>query len=84
MDTFAILHIRAWLDAENDKQTPSYQQYCSPKCWASKRAWHRELMVNAREKVGLALGRKKGRKVQLEREQRNSQAQPRQVTLRVR
>lgn len=41
-------------------------------------------MVNAREKVGLALGRKKGRKVQLEREQRNSQAQPRQVTLRVR
>ncbi|KAL0606150.1 hypothetical protein AAY473_022749 [Plecturocebus cupreus] len=41
MDTFAILHIRAWLDAEDDKQTPYYQPHFGPKHWVSKRAWHR-------------------------------------------
>ena len=56
MDAFAVLHIRAWLDAENDKQTPHYQPHCSPKLWVSKRAWHRELMASEREKAGMALG----------------------------
>ena len=56
MDAFAVLHIRAWLDAENDKQTPHYQPHYSPKLWVSKRAWHRELMASEREKAGMALG----------------------------
>lgn len=56
MDAFAILHIRAWLDAEDDKQTPHYQPHCSPKHWVSERAWHRELMASEREKAGMALG----------------------------
>lgn len=56
MDTFAVLHIRAWLDAEDDKQTPRYQPHCSPKHWVSERAWHRELMTSEREKAGMALG----------------------------
>ena len=55
MDTFAVLHIRARLDAEDDKQTPCYQPHCSPKHWASERAWHRELMASEREKAGMAL-----------------------------
>uniref|UniRef100_A0A2K5QUI1 Mitochondrial import inner membrane translocase subunit TIM17 n=1 Tax=Cebus imitator TaxID=2715852 RepID=A0A2K5QUI1_CEBIM len=31
----------AWLDAEDDKQTPYYQPHFGPKHWVSKRAWHR-------------------------------------------
>lgn len=63
MDAFAVLHIRAWLDAEDDKQTPHYQPHRSPKLWVSKRAWHRELMASEREKAGMALGeeRQEGR-----------------------
>lgn len=60
MDTFAILYIRAWLDAEDDKQTPHYQPHCSPKHWVSERAWHRPLMASQREKAGTALGEEKG------------------------
>lgn len=56
MDTFAVLHIRAWLDAEDDKQTPHYQPHCSPKHWVSERAWHRQLMASEKEKAGMALG----------------------------
>lgn len=59
MDTFAILYIRAWLDAEDDKQTPHYQPHCSPKHWVSERAWHRQLMASEREKAGMALGGEK-------------------------
>lgn len=59
MDTFAILYIRAWLDAEDDKQTPHYQPHCSPKHWMSERAWHRQLMASEREKAGMALGGEK-------------------------
>lgn len=59
MDTFAILYIRAWLDAEDDKQTPHYQPHCSPKHWVSERAWHRQLMASEREKAGMALGEEK-------------------------
>ena len=56
MDAFAILHIRARLDAGNDKQIPHYQPHCSLRHWVSKRAWHRELMASKREKAGMALG----------------------------
>lgn len=82
MDTFAIFHIRTWLDAEDDKQTPHYQPHCSPKHWASERAWHRELMASEREKAGMALGkeRQEGR---VGVKTKNSQAELRQVTLRV-
>lgn len=59
MDTFAVLYIRAWLDAEDDKQTPHYQPHCSPKHWVSERAWHRQLMASEREKAGMALGEEK-------------------------
>lgn len=59
MDAFAILHIRAWLDAEDDKETLHYHPHCSPKRCMSKRVWQTELAVSEREKAGMALDEKR-------------------------